>query len=289
MEASIGIMAHNEEANIGRLLQRILEEKPSCIKEIIVVDDGSTDSTAKIVKKIHDSRIRLIRVQKRSGKANAINLFLRNAKCGIVLIESADTIPENGAIEKLLNSFKDPKIGIAGARAVPVNKGGSFADFFGRFTYQLHHKISLKNPKFGELIAFRNAVEELPDTYVDEEYIAMMIKRKGYKLVYCPESVFFNKQPEKIKEIVSRRTRNCIGHLELRRKGYHASTSSLANIFPALIRCFEIKKAHYIILSVILELHIRALARMKFRHGKREYAWKMAETTKTLGKPEALS
>ena len=139
----------------------------------------------------------------------------------------------------------------------------------------------MKNPKFGELIAFRNIIDDIPDTYVDEEYIAMMIKRKGYELAYCPEAVFYNKQPENIPEIVSRRTRNCIGHLDLKRKGYHASTSSVSNIFPALMKCFEIKKAHYILLSVILESYIRALARVKLRM-RANYKWKIAMTTKKL-------
>ena len=289
MDISIGIMAHNEEKNIGKLLHRLLEEKSTSIREIIVVDDASTDNTATIVKGIITSKVRLIQFQKRSGKAQAINTFLKSAAGDIVVVESADTIPEKGAIENLLRPFEDPHVGMAGARAIPVNLGQTFADFFGRFIYELHHEVSLKQPKFGELIAFRNVIEGIPDTYVDEEYIAMMMEGKGYNLAYCPESVFYNKQPEIIREIISRRTRNCIGHLDLKRKGYYASTSSIANIFPALLRCLNAKDIHLIFLAILLESYIRILAGIRFFCEKSDYAWKMATTTKEFSVPLYLS
>ena len=52
MDISVGIMAFNEEKNIGRLLKAILSQKLNQIKitEIIVVSDGSTDKTDEIVK-----------------------------------------------------------------------------------------------------------------------------------------------------------------------------------------------------------------------------------------------
>ena len=51
MDVSIGIMAYNEEKNIGNLLKTLLKQNLSFVKEIIVVNSGSTDKTAKIVKK----------------------------------------------------------------------------------------------------------------------------------------------------------------------------------------------------------------------------------------------
>ena len=58
LNLSIGIMAYNEEANIGRLLRSVLGERftHSYLKEIFVVASGCTDRTEEIVRdflKIH--------------------------------------------------------------------------------------------------------------------------------------------------------------------------------------------------------------------------------------------
>ena len=162
MKASIGIMAYNEEKNIGNLLKELLKQKLSFVKEIIVVNDGSTDKTSEIVKKfLKNKKIKLINLKQRDGKVNAINHFLKTAKSEILILESADTLPHKNAIKELLKEFKDLKVGIVGARIIPLNKGKDFANFFGLFIYKLHHEIALKNPKFGELIAFRNITKKI--------------------------------------------------------------------------------------------------------------------------------
>ena len=88
LDCSIGIMAYNEEANIGRLLAALLDQKLSTceIKEIFVVASGCEDRTEDIVRKYeqHDDRIKLLVQKKREGKASAINLFLQKAHDGIV-------------------------------------------------------------------------------------------------------------------------------------------------------------------------------------------------------------
>ena len=80
MDISIGIMAFNEEKNIGRLLKALLSQelKKVKIREIIVVSVGSTDKTNKIVEKFTKKNkvIKLVTGDKRRGKALAINEFI---------------------------------------------------------------------------------------------------------------------------------------------------------------------------------------------------------------------
>lgn len=59
---SIGISVFNEEKNINTLVTSILsqEEVGFFIKELIIIDDGSTDGTAEKIEQIRDRRIRLI-------------------------------------------------------------------------------------------------------------------------------------------------------------------------------------------------------------------------------------
>lgn len=58
-DISIIIPAYNAEATIGGILDRILRETRLAL-ELIVVNDGSTDSTSRIVQGYHDSRLTLL-------------------------------------------------------------------------------------------------------------------------------------------------------------------------------------------------------------------------------------
>lgn len=284
MEASIGIMAYNEERNIGNLLRELLKQRLSFVKEIIVVNDGSTDKTAEIIKKsLKNKKIKLINIKKRGGKVRAINEFLKKARSEIIVLESADTIPEKNAIKELFKEFKDPKIGIVGARITPLNNGNSFADFFGTFAYKLHHEVALKNPKFGELIAFRNVIKKLPMNAVDEECLAMLIKKKGYQLKYCPKSIIHNKQPTSIKELIVQRRRIHAGHKTLNKKGYSPATYKLKNVTKVLVKNLKLKKIHLILGAIVLESYARWLGfyDICFKRNN-HYRWEIAESTKSL-------
>jgi cellulose synthase/poly-beta-1,6-N-acetylglucosamine synthase-like glycosyltransferase len=283
MKASIGIMAYNEEKNVGNLLKTLLNQKLNFVKEVIIVNDGSIDKTTDIVKKFTKyNKVKLINLKKRGGKVNAINQFLKVAKSEIIMLESADTIPHKNAIKELFKEFKNPKAGIVGSHILPLNKEKGFSNFFGPFIYKLHHKIALKTPKFGELIAFRNIIKQLPMTAVDEECIAMLIKEKGYKLKYCQKAIVYNKQPTNISEIIKQRRRIHAGHLSLKKQGYKASTSSIKNIASIIFEEINPKILHYVTLAILLETYTRVLGFLDYTRNKDHYIWDVAESTKKL-------
>ena len=122
MDVSIGIIAYNEEKNIKKLIQSLLNQKLKNvkIKEIIVVSSGSTDKTNKIVKDF--KKVKLIIQKKRLGKASGINQFLKAAKSKILVLSSADIIPKKKTIEKLCFPLKNKKIGICGSKPIPIKK-----------------------------------------------------------------------------------------------------------------------------------------------------------------------
>ncbi|MFX0198498.1 MAG: glycosyltransferase, partial [Candidatus Hodarchaeota archaeon] len=133
INCSIGIMAYNEEANIGMLLDALLKQKLHVcnIVEIIVVASGCSDNTEGIVKNYmeKDKRIKLLIQPERQGKASAINLFLQHSKGEIIVLESGDTLPEQNTIENLVRPFINPKVGMTGAHPVPVNLETTFIGF----------------------------------------------------------------------------------------------------------------------------------------------------------------
>lgn len=90
---NIGISAFNEENNIKLLLSGILRQtsKDFMLKNIIIISDGSTDNTNKIVSGIKSKKIKLIQFRKRAGKAARINQIFKMSDTDILVIFDADT------------------------------------------------------------------------------------------------------------------------------------------------------------------------------------------------------
>jgi len=223
-------MAYNEEANIGLLLDALLtqETKAVEINHIIVVSSGSTDRTNEIVNQFAENnpKVELLIEECRKGKASAINLFMRCVKDEIVVLQSADTLPEKNTIEALVSPFDDPKIGMVGGHAIPVNKLNTFFGFGINMLWELHHKICLYRPKMGELIAFRNIFRHIPnETAVDEASIEPLIVGQGLLLHYAPNAIVRNRGPETVRDYIKQRRRIFTGHIYIKDTlGYKVST-----------------------------------------------------------------
>ena len=184
---SIGIMAHNEEANIGRVLEAVLTQRTKhvIVTEIVVVASGCTDKTEDIVRDWarRDPRIRLLVQEQRAGKAAAINAYLPEAREKVLVLCSADLIPQADAIERLVLPFADPEVGMTSSRPVPVNDRRQFMGFAAHMLWGLHHAVNVSSFKAGEMCACRKIFERIPyHTAVDEASMEPLkiIRREWY-------------------------------------------------------------------------------------------------------------
>lgn len=285
---SIGIPAYNEEQNITKLLDALLKQKLSSvlIREIIVVSDGSTDKTCELVmdfiKKHKTKNIKLIHYKQRKGKWFAINVFLRNAKSKYLILESADNIPNEKAVEFLISKLRDSKVGIVASKIVPINREGFWAKI-GFLLYELHHLVSLESPKFGELIAFKKVFDKIPKTIVDEEEIARIIKEKGFLGFYEPRAIVYIKTPSNFKDFISQRRRIFCGHYFLaKKKDYKASTFDNKRVLRILFGK-KIKKDFFLFSLLFLELLSRILGFYDYLFDKEKHVkWEIIKSIKKL-------
>ena len=286
---SIGIMVYNEESNIGKLLDAVIRQRldGNILKEIIVVASGCTDRTVDIVKAFQkkDKRIYLYEQEKREGKSSAINLFIFKASGNILVIESGDTIPQEGTLNMLVAPFANSIIGMTGARPIPVNSKNTFIGFVVHLMWDIHHRIALKTPKLGELIAFRNIVKKIScESAVDEASIESIIVNAGYKLQYVQDAIVINKGPDNISDFIKQRRRIAAGHIHLSKtEKYRVSTMYPWKIFGLIIRNHQwrFRETIWTIGAIGLEFIGRLLGYYDYViRGRNPFIWDIASSTK---------
>lgn len=288
---TIGIFAHNEEANIGTLLQimRDQELKTVEIRQIIAISSGSTDKTETIMREFaqHDPRITVLIQEKREGKASAINLFLQSQTERVLVVCSADLQPAPDAIEKLVSPYANPSIGMTSCRPMPVNDPNTFMGFAAHMLWNLHHEINLSGSfKAGEMIAFIKIFERIPyHTSVDEASIEPVIRGQGYKVKYIPDAIVYNKGPDTIDDFLRQRRRIYSGHLDIQELlGYSVSTMSGLFILKTLLRHLDWrpKQLFWTWRVVGLEVYGRFLGKKDHKNHHDHTIWEIASTTKEL-------
>ena len=292
--ASVGVMAYNEERNIGKLLEALVGQRldRTRIVQIIVVSSGSTDRTDEIVSQWaeRDDRIRLLRQEERRGKASAINLFLEQAEADVFVLESGDTVPAPDCVERLLAPFEDDRVGMTGARPVPVDDPGTFMGFVVHMLWRLHHLLALRSPKLGEMVAFRSTVRSIPhDTAVDEASIEAMIVEDGMTLSYASDAIVYNKGASNVGDFLRQRRRIYAGHLWLSKvQSYEVSTKRVGGILSVLMEDLDPspRSLFWTAGGVFLEMVGRLLGAVDFYVLKRNpYTWEVSESTKHLDLP----
>ncbi|WP_127848412.1 glycosyltransferase family 2 protein [Lacticaseibacillus hulanensis] len=104
---TIMIPAHNEEVMIESTITYLFDELNYDNYEVLVMNDGSTDDTGKIVAQLQEKypRLRTVEILKNKGKAHAFNIGMYFARGEYILSNDADTIPEPDAIMKYMNYF----------------------------------------------------------------------------------------------------------------------------------------------------------------------------------------
>jgi cellulose synthase/poly-beta-1,6-N-acetylglucosamine synthase-like glycosyltransferase len=218
------VPAYNEAANIADTVRSLVRSDYPGV-EVIVVDDGSTDNTTAIVRRLRLPGVHVIR-QPNGGKPSALNTGIRAARSDIVILVDGDTVFERDAVGRLVQPFTDPMVGGVSGNTKVANRRG----FLGRWQhleYVMGFNLDRRMFEIGECMptipgaigAFRRGVlvdvGGVPSTTLAEDTdLTMAIVRSGWRVVYEESAIAWTEAPSTLRQLWRQRYRWCFGTMQ---------------------------------------------------------------------------
>jgi cellulose synthase/poly-beta-1,6-N-acetylglucosamine synthase-like glycosyltransferase len=193
------IAAYNKEKVIEAKIRNCFElDYPKDLMDVIIVSDGSTDSTPSIVNKYSDKGIQGLFQPERRGKTAALNRAVEKAKGDIIIFSDANSMFGPQSIKLLIRNFADLSVGgVCGRKSIlktadrESSRGDSlFWDFESVLKTMQSHAGSISNGD-GEIFALRRSLyKEIPEKIInDDQAITFNIIKEGYRVIYEPEAI----------------------------------------------------------------------------------------------------
>ena len=224
---TILIPAHNEEKVIGATIASMLRlEYPEEKLSVLVINDGSTDSTRDIILEAssRDGRVRLFDVpagEGGRGKSRALNLAMSEVKSEVIAIYDADNTPDAHALRYLVAQLLENKeLGAALGKFRTVNKNVnlltrfinietlSFQSMLQAGRWQMHNIATLPGTNFviwTWLIRQLNGWDE--QALTEDSELSIRIYQEGYKIKFVPYAITYEQEPQTWGVWVRQRTR----------------------------------------------------------------------------------
>ncbi|MET9520807.1 glycosyltransferase [Streptomyces coeruleorubidus] len=193
--------------------------------EVLVIDDGSSDGTARIVEAMGLPNVRVVR-QLNAGKPAALNRGVANARYDLIVMMDGDTVFEPSTVRELVQPFGDPRVGAVAGNAKVGNKDtliGAWQHIeyvmgfnLDRRMYDVLHCMPTIPGAVG---AFRrSALERVggmsDDTLAEDTDITMALHRDGWRVVYAENARAWTEAPETVQQLWSQRYRWSYGTMQ---------------------------------------------------------------------------
>jgi biofilm PGA synthesis N-glycosyltransferase PgaC len=223
---SIVLVVRNEAAGLERKLKNLLGLNYSPDRlEILVVSDGSTDGTNRILSEFAgSSRVRVILSPEPRGKAVGLNNAIKVATGEIVVFTDARQRIETDALRLLLENFADPEVGCASGELILGDPdSGEVARGMGLY-WKIEKTIREMESASGSVVGATGALYAVwrsllvpvpPETILDDVLIPMHVLRQGFRVVFDPRARVWDVPDLGTKKEFARKVRTLTGNYQL--------------------------------------------------------------------------
>jgi glycosyltransferase involved in cell wall biosynthesis len=210
--ASIVIPTFNGASRIGNCLDSLVKQTAGQNVEILVVDDGSTDNTANVVRGY--SSIRLV-FQANAGPASARNRGALEAQGKILLFTDDDCVPMPDWLEAMLGPFRDPEV--VGAKGVYRTHQKSLAARFVQIEYEDKYRLmaglasidfidtysaGFRRDRFLEMTGYDTS---FPVACAEDIELSYRMSARGWKMKFVPAAIVYHTHPDTLSRYLKKK------------------------------------------------------------------------------------
>ncbi|MEK7576595.1 MAG: polysaccharide pyruvyl transferase family protein, partial [Patescibacteria group bacterium] len=218
---TVALSALNEERNIGAFLSSVLAQKEEgfILERILVISDGSSDTTANVVRSIASPKIELREYHERVGKSSRLNEIYQTLDSDILVQSDADVVFAHPfVIRDLIKPIiKNESVVLCGGNPTPV-EGKTFTERAINCTFNVYAEFRKKvrhgNNRFsadGRLLALRRDFAHsicIPETMIANDAFVFYIcksQRQQYRFVESAQVYF--RSPQTLRDHIVQNTR----------------------------------------------------------------------------------
>lgn len=227
---TVVVPCYNEEPKLLRAAVKSLLKTDNNDKEVIIVDDGSTNDIWRTISKLKrmDKRIRVFKFNKNMGKRFAHKKCVENAKYDFIVSIDSDTIVEKNAIRKLLAPFLDIKVGATTGNVLIKNEDKNILTRIQTGLYWVGLNIyKLGQSTQGNVVCCSGCIsayrrrhflqimkEYTTQTFLgnkcgasEDRYLTNLMNERGLKILYVESAICFTEAPYTIKKFIKQQIR----------------------------------------------------------------------------------
>ncbi len=189
---SIIIPVRNGERWIEAKIHSLLaSDYPSAFLDILVVSDGSTDGTERIVDRFATEGVRLLRLPG-GGKATAVSKAFQHVSSEIIVLTDVRQPFDAQALRRLVACFEDPKVGVVTGELV-IREGNTREEYntglywkYEKWIRRNLNRIDAMLGATGSIYAIRRAAAAPipPETLNDDVYLPFVAVSRGYRIYF---------------------------------------------------------------------------------------------------------
>jgi GT2 family glycosyltransferase len=214
MKISVIVPTYNRAQSLGRLIQSLdaLNRGDLTEMEVLVVDNGSTDDTAKLLQRelarAHGFELKVFN-ERQSGKASALNLGLASAKGEIFLILDDDVVADHDCLIRHAEAHKSTDFDAVQGKILPGrDHDGRPADLARIREYNIPHidygdelrdirgltgtNMSFKRKVFADVGLFDARLGPGAAGFSEDTEYSMRIRNAGFKIGYTPHAIVYH-------------------------------------------------------------------------------------------------
>ncbi len=208
---SVIMPVFNERGTVAEIVRRMRDVEMPVTVEIVVVDDGSSDGTDKVLAALADSTVRLITHTKNQGKGAAIRTGLAHATGDLVLIQDADLEYDPNDWPRLINPILRGKAQVVyGSRFTGERKNMLPLHWLGNRLLSLVTNILYSSTLSDMETCYKmfdrrvlKGMTIVSDRFDFEPEITAKVLRRGYRIYEVPIS-YAGREPDEGKKITWR-------------------------------------------------------------------------------------